>query len=151
MAETFANIKRVYPSGQRVQTNNDVHAVFLHWAFGDRLQILLLVAVGKLRAWDVDPRSVIRWDPESIDIDSSNLVNVCCCDEGCVPLLKKWTTLCTKSFAPSPFVCRLWGIGVPPDWIVFMFLLQPRDKIDPVCLVYSPVNEVDFLWPVQAM
>jgi len=124
----FTNVEVVSTTGERVETDNNVHAVVLDGMVGDELEPVLLVAVVLLGARNLDPSAVSGGNSESVDTDGSELVNGRCVQERLVTCLHDLSAPVTKSWAETPFISNRSGVDTdagPPDGVMGLLLLQP--------------------------
>jgi len=129
--ESLTDVEVVDTTGERVETNDDVHAVGVNSVVSDGLKVLLLVTVVESGSRDVDPGCVSGRDTESVDTNRGELINGRGVEEAGVTGLESRATLVTKSLAESPLVrgSRQVGNASPPDRVVSLFLLQPTAEV----------------------
>lgn len=131
MTEGLADVEPIGYSGQRVQTQHDVHAVSLDSVIGDGSKVDLLIAMMQPGPENVDPRGVRSGDAQSVDAHRRKLVDVGCGNKSRVVVLESDSTgSFADCLAESPFVGhagsattgkQIWSQGVfdcqPSTWL----------------------------------
>lgn len=139
----FADVEVVDTAGQGVQADDNVHAVGVDGVVGNGLEVLLLVAVPEGGAGNLDPGGVGGGDSQSVNTDSSELVDGGLVEERLVAGLEGGSTLVTERLAEGPLIrsSREVGNAGPPDRVVGLFLLEPATEVGTVSLESLPVDE----------
>lgn len=100
---------------QRMQTNDNMHAVRGNGIVGDLAQILLLVAAVQIGSWDFYPGRIGHGDSKEVDIDRRKLVDRIVGDEGPIVFLENLTAaLLAHGLTEGPLVSDV-GTAIDPD------------------------------------
>ncbi|KAH0194784.1 glycoside hydrolase, partial [Aureobasidium melanogenum] len=80
--QSLTDIEVVDTTRERVETDNDVHAVSVDGVVGDSLEVLLLVTVVESRSGNLNPRLISSWDSEGVHSNRGKLINSRGVEEG---------------------------------------------------------------------
>jgi hypothetical protein len=120
-----------------------VHVVLGNGIVGDGLEVAQLVTAMKLRTRNVDERSIRERNAQSVDPNSSELVDSRSVKERGITLLEGGSALAAKVLAESPLVRGTVTTNLrPPDGVMSLLLLQPSTKVGTVGFKGLPVKEV---------
>ena len=115
VSESFTNGKGVDTTGQRVETDNNVHVVLVDGVVGQGSEVSLLVTRVKHAAGDLGPGCVSGRDTKSVDTLGTHLVDVGSGEERSIALLEERSTNGeTNGGTPGPLIGERSNIGGPP-------------------------------------
>lgn len=145
VAKGLADVEAVDAAGQRVQVDDDVHAVRLDGVGGDGAQELLLGAAVVLGPGHVDPGGVGGGHAQDVDAHAGQRVDGASVEEGGVAGLEDGAAPVAQHRAQRPLVGRLGGRPTerpPPLRVVYLLLGQPGAQVGAVALERPPVKEL---------
>lgn len=142
VANGLTVVQAVAAAGQRVQVDDDVHAVLDNGVVGDQLEPDQLVAVVELRSRHVHPCLVRHRHAQQVDADGSKLVDVGKVVVAGIVLLQEGAALGAEVLAQAPLILgdRRRDLLVPPGLVAGVLEQQPVAQVHAVGLERGPVE-----------